>query len=653
MTVKKQWMTMLSALVLLLSLSVPAFAAVSYMPDVTAEMSKADYWAAKSADADHMLMTREEIIAQNAATATAEGTMVVDLKELAATFDGIAQNKSILASSEADAKGYLGRIYAPNGKIADWNYFQRIVANCRDPRAKKEQSIRYGIVVNRTVLTAFPTANILTDEAGDLDFDYNALTGARVNEPAVIYTTSMDGRFYLARLSCCSGWLPAEDVAICESREQWLDAWDIAEDEALVVCGNKVYTDTSNSFTDISRRMLTQGTVLRSVDPSTVEGLVGGRSAYHNHIVELPVRDEKGGYQKALALLPETADVSEGYLPLTQRNILRLAMNSLGDAYGWGGMMNVDDCSGLIRSIYACFGLEMGRNGNWQWAMPVAKLDMANMAAEEKCAILDQLPIGTELGFPGHVMLYLGKENGSYYVYSTVGSIADPSDENNKRLQTRDVMICTLDTRRTNGHTWMQDLYRAFVPYIGAEDSEQLPDYKWYHEGVAYALKNGILSAGAGGYVGVNEALRRGELASALWKLAGKPEAEGKLGYTDVTGENAYASAILWTSQQGIMAGYSAERFGANDPVTRQQFAAVLWRYAAAQGRDVTEHRTELLQFRDAKAVPNYACEALSWACGEGIMRGTKEGMLKPRGGCTRAEAAVMLYRYSALAAEG
>ena len=650
---KKRLAAIVLTIISLFSLSAPALAAVSYMPDVTAEMSKADYWAAKAADADRVLMTREAIAAQNAAAIATEGTKMVDLKELAVTFDGIARNKSILASSEADAKGYLGSIYMPNGKLADWNYFQRIVANCRDPRAKKEQSVRYGIVVNRTVQTAFPTANILTDEAGDFDFDYNALTGVRVNEPAVIYTTSADGKFYLTQLSCCSGWLPAEDVAICESREQWLEAWEIPEDEALVVCGNKVYTDTSNSFPDISRRMLTQGTVLRSVDPSAVKGLVGARSAYHNHIVELPVRDAKGGYQKALALLPETADVSEGYLPLTQRNILRLAMNSLGDAYGWGGMMNVDDCSGLIRSIYACFGLEMGRNGNWQWAMPVAKLDMANMATEEKCAILDDLPIGTELGFPGHVMLYLGKDKGKYYVYSTVGSIADPASETTKRLQTRDVMICTLDTRRTNGHTWMQDLYRAFVPYIGAEKAAQLPGFAWYHDAVAYCLKNGLFTVKDGGVLGVNEAVTRGELANALWKMAGKPETEGTLAYTDVTEESDFASAIRWASQQGIMTGYRAELFGVNNYVTREQFAAVLWRYAKEQGKNVTEHCAELSAFRDAKSVHGFALEALSFACGNGIMNGTKDGKLDPRGGCTHAEAAVMLYRYSALAAEG
>ena len=648
---KKRMLTLLLALTLLLSLSSPAFAAVSYMPDVTAEMSQADYWAEKTEAPDRVLMTREEILAQNVATAATEGTMVVDLRTLDTTFDGIARNQSILASSEADAKSYLGTIYAENGKLADWSWFQRIVANCRDPRAKKEQSVRYGIVVNRTVMTAFPTAKILTDEAGDLDFDYNALTGARVNEPAVIYTTSMDGKFYLARMSCCSGWLPAEDVAICESREQWLDGWDIPESEVMVVCGNKVYTDTSNSFGDISRRMLTQGTVLRSVDPASVDGLVGGRSAYHNHIVELPVRDEKGNYQKALALLPETADVSEGYLPLTQRNILRLAMNSLGDAYGWGGMMNVDDCSGLIRSIYACFGMELGRNGNWQWAMPVGKLDMANMSSEEKCAILDRLPVGTELGFPGHVMLYLGRENGKYYVYSTVGSIAAPADAGNKRLQTRDVMICTLDTRRTNGHTWLQDLYRAFVPYISAEQSDRLPAFSWYHEGVAYCLKKGIFSVGTGGCLGVSETVTRGELANALWKMADKPAAEGELNYVDVTDGNAYASAIRWASGQGIMTGYSRECFGVNDYVTRQQFAAVLRRFATVQSVDVTKS-ADLSKYRDAKTVGDFAKEALAWACGNGIVGGTKDGKLNPRGGCTRAEAAVMLYRYSILKGE-
>ena len=97
-------LTIVFALCLLAALAVPGFAAVSYMPDVMPEMSFADYWAARSADADRVLMTREEIEARNVDTAIAAGTMIIDMKSIPETFDGIERNAAIKSSATADAQ---------------------------------------------------------------------------------------------------------------------------------------------------------------------------------------------------------------------------------------------------------------------------------------------------------------------------------------------------------------------------------------------------------------------------------------------------------------------------------------------------------------------------------------------------------------------
>lgn len=241
--ISKRILSVVLTLGILLSLSAEAFAAVSYMPDVKPEMSDADFWASLSNDPDAVMMTREEIKAQNADTALASGTSVMDLKTAAETFDGVARNKAIQSSATADAEYYFGWTYGPDGKKADWSYYQKMIDNCADPNARKEQKVRYGICVNRTVLQVFPSDNPIWDDPADSDFDYQALTGIRVNEPILIYTTSKDGKYYLARISCCSGWVKASDVAICKDREEWLSAWDIADDEVLVVTGNKVYSE--------------------------------------------------------------------------------------------------------------------------------------------------------------------------------------------------------------------------------------------------------------------------------------------------------------------------------------------------------------------------------------------------------------------------
>ncbi len=650
--VSKRMLSVVLTLGVLVSLSAPAFAAVSYLPDVTAEMSDADFWASLSDDPDAVMMTREEIKAQNADTALASGTSVMDLKTGAETFDGIARNKAIQSSATADAEYYFGWTYGPDGKKADWKYYQKMIDNCADPNARKEQKTRYGICVNRTVLQVFPSDNPIWDDPADSDFDYQALSGIRVNEPILIYTTSKDGKYYLARISCCSGWVKASDVAVCKDREEWLGAWDIADDEVLVVTGNKVYTGTSNTHPEVSKRMLTLGTKLRSIDPATVTGLVTNRSPYHNYIVELPVRAKDGSYQKSLALIPETADVSEGYLPLTQRNVVKIAMANLGDAYGWGGMMDVEDCSGLVRLIYECFGLDIARNGNWQWCMNVAKIDMENMSTEEKCLILDKLPLGTALSFSGHEMMYLGKVDGKYYVYSTASKIADPADDT-KILRTRGVMINTLDVKRANGHTWMQDLYRAFVlGYGDASGREyQMPQYQWYHDGVAFCLKNGIMSSGAGGYFGVNDTVTRADAAAALWKLAGKPgKGSTEMTFTDVAADDPAAPAIAFLSSLGVMRGYSEEVFAPQDSLTREQLCTVLKRFVSVQDLIFSNAEpSDLKAFRDRASVSAYAKDAVRWAVGTGLMNGNDKGLIAPRATVTRAELAVILLRYDTI----
>ena len=408
----KKKCSLLLTLALSVSMVQPALAAVTYMPDVTAEMSKASFWADYHDGYTDVIMTQEEIKAFNEDTFLADGTMVMDLKTAAPTYNGISRNASLVSSSTADAQYYLSWTYDKDGNKTDWAYFPEMIDNTQDPAAEKVMMTRYGIAVNRTVVQVFPSDKFLLDDPGDQDSDNMALSAVPVNEPLIIYNTSADGKYYLARIASCSGWIPAEDVAICADKEEWLSAWDLPSENLLVVYGNKVYTDKSYETPDTSRRMLTTGTALELVTDLMPDQRVGNRSPYHNYVVYLPVRNADGSYSKQLALIPETAQVSVGYLPLTMENIAMIAFNSLGDAYGWGGMLDVEDCSGMVRTIYSCFGLEVARNGNWQWKMNMEKIDMTNMSLEEKCMILDEMPMGSALCFPGHEMIYLGKVDG-------------------------------------------------------------------------------------------------------------------------------------------------------------------------------------------------------------------------------------------------
>ena len=633
-----------------LTLVLPAAAAeIEYMPDVTAEMSHASYWAQLQEGTDEIILTPEEIKAFNEDTYLASGTNVMDLRTVKDTFDGKARNEAIRNSATADAEYYFGWTYGSNGKKSEWSHFEKIIRNCIDPSAKTTMPTRYGIVVERTTLQVFPTTEPIWDDPSDHDFNYQHLSAVQVNDPLVIYTTSRDGKFYLARSRDCSGWIPAEDVALCKDKAEWESAWVIPEDKLLVVYGNKVYTDESYTAPETARRMLGQSTRLELVTGLKPDQLVNNRYPYHNYVVYLPVRNEDGEYEKKMALLPETAKVSVGFLPLTMENIAMVALQNLGDAYGWGGMMGVEDCSGLIRTIYACFGLEIARNGNWQWKMNMEKIDMANMSVEEKLLILDEMPLGSALCFSGHEMMYLGKVDGKYYVISTASKIMSPNT--GKTLRTRGVMINTLDVKRANGQNWLQALNMAFMPCYAKLDGKayDFPEVQWYRDGVGYALKNSLVANDKDGYFGPGAPASREVAANALWRLDGRPEAAVTETFTDVS-ESAYANAIYWAEANGIACGYGNGKFGPGEPLTREQLVTILWQYAKYKDYDVSVgEETNILSYGDAFDISKYAIPAMQWACGSGVLAGQSSAdgvMLNPAGSTTRAELSVVLMRF-------
>ncbi|MBO6269007.1 MAG: C40 family peptidase, partial [Clostridium sp.] len=214
-----------------------------------------------------------------------------------------------------------------------------------------------------------------------------------------------------------------------------------------------------------SGRELTLGTVLEAADAGSFGDRITNRSAFHNYVAYLPVRLSDGSYAKKKVLISQHHGIHEGYLPLTRRNILHTAFSMLGDAYGWGGMLAAEDCSGYIRDIYRCFGLELPRNTTWQAASPAARADVTGWSDMEKCALLNALPAGSTLFFRGHTMMYLGQWNGKYYVISSVSSMGNPYG--GKNLRVRSVVINTLDVIRANGTTWLSNLHTMMIPYQG------------------------------------------------------------------------------------------------------------------------------------------------------------------------------------------
>lgn len=166
----------------------------------------------------------------------------------------------------------------------------------------------------------------------------------------------------------------------------------------------------------------------------------------------------------------------------------------------------------------------------------------------------------------------------------------------------------------------------------------------WYHDGIHYALERGIMNGYDGGLFSSGSAASRAMLVTILWRMEGSPSASDAMPFGDVDPGAWYAEAIRWAAGVKLVGGYDPETFGPNDPVTREQFAVILWRYIRMKdpGREAPDRP---LEFADAGEVSDWADEALRWMTAEGVLRGTEDHRLAPGETATRAQIATMLMR--------
>lgn len=173
----------------------------------------------------------------------------------------------------------------------------------------------------------------------------------------------------------------------------------------------------------------------------------------------------------------------------------------------------------------------------------------------------------------------------------------------------------------------------------------------WYYDAVAYVYENGLMTGTSGTLFSPNATTTRAMIVTILYRLEGSPVANGSAGFTDVAYGTWYTAAVNWAAANEIVTGYGSGKFGPMDPITREQMAAILFRYADFKGMD-TSARADLSGYTDAGDISAYAVEAMSWANAEGFITGTTATTLKPQGSATRAQVATILTRYAQKADE-
>ena len=182
-------------------------------------------------------------------------------------------------------------------------------------------------------------------------------------------------------------------------------------------------------------------------------------------------------------------------------------------------------------------------------------------------------------------------------------------------------------------------------PNTGANPFTDVSEKDWFYSDVMFVYENGLMLGTSKALFSPHGTATRGMMATILWRMEGSPAPKGKNSFTDVEAGKWYADAITWTAENGIFAGYGKDKFGPDDPITREQLAAIFYRYADYKGYDLTV-KGNLDTFKDADKITDYAKTAMQWAVGSGLMKGKSGNLLDPQGTATRAEIAAMLHRF-------
>ena len=200
---------------------------------------------------------------------------------------------------------------------------------------------------------------------------------------------------------------------------------------------------------------------------------------------------------------------------------------------------------------------------------------------------------------------------------------------------TEDGFKVTADDTVTESHTLVAHWAYKGIPFT------DVPHDEWYYEPVANLYHAGVIN-------GVTETLympladtTRGQIITMLYRMAGAPEVSGDCIFVDVAEDTYYYDAVLWGTEAGVINGISPDEFAPEDNVTREQFMAMLYRMSGTK-----EDKDHLGAFRDADEISSYAAEAMNWAVQNRLIRGDNEQMLRPGDFASRADTAMIFYRF-------
>lgn len=382
-----------------------------------------DYWNYYNDYDNKILMTYAEIKEFNIKNLNREKTLI-NINNIGESIDSDRIIKEMKRVTEFKTKRYN-----PKGKIYTEEDHKKIIDNMNIPTSSS-LDVKRGIVNKRTMMRTYPTNDgFFKTSARTLDMAVE--TALYPWEEIVIYHESADGKWVYGEMFNSYGWILKEDISLT-SKSEYNEYFK--EDNFVVVTTDKV---------KLKGKQFDMGTKIPLVSEN--------ESSY---TVLVP--------QNSLNLEVETAEISKdnankGYLEFTQANIIRQALKFYGEIYGWGGLKNTRDCSGLIQDVYRSFGILIPRNSGHQGEslMGITK-SLRGKNTSDKLKLIKEVGPGASIQISGHVMMYLGEnEKGvPMVIHQYIGHY-----ENGKYKSANKADITTMNIVGENKKTYLENSY--------------------------------------------------------------------------------------------------------------------------------------------------------------------------------------------------
>lgn len=397
------------------------------------------FWLARLQQPDRVIMDAAAVAAYDARVQRLD-PQVYDVRTLAPTLDGNQIAGWIRALSVRPKK----TLYDVHGQPIAAATLDALVANLALDGVPSTQTVRHGLVVQRAALRNFPTTLRVFSRPGDTDIDRFQESAMVPGTPVAILHESRDRQWWFVEAPRYRAWVEKKYIAIGSAAQVY---GYVDKAPWLVVTGASARTVFTPEQPAVSQLLLDMGTRVPVRADWPADQPVNGQGPSAAHVIELPVRQDDGALGFTEALLQQSADTRDAYLPLTRANIVRQAFKFLGERYGWGHAYDGRDCSGFVADVYRSMGILMPRNTSAQSVSPAANhttFDASSTQAERMRAVED-LQVGDLIYIPGHVMMMLGRLHGQpYVIHDVLGASFRGADGDMHRVKLNEVSVTPL-----------------------------------------------------------------------------------------------------------------------------------------------------------------------------------------------------------------